>query len=86
MEDNSYTFEYYNSVWSPVHHLPKLNVLYYNARSLIINNLDSLKANTTLYKPDIICIVETWLGDYIMDSELLIPGYYQGRINSPKDY
>ena len=66
--------------------LPKLNILYYNARSLVIN-LDSLKANTcTLYKPDIICIVETWLGDYIMDSEVLIPGYYQGRINSPKVY
>ena len=57
---------------SPVHHLPKLNVLYFNARSFVLN-LDNLKANTTLCKPD---IIKTWLGDCIMDSEILIPGYY----------
>ena len=81
-ENNSHTFEY-NSVRSPVHRIPKLNILYYNARSLVLSS-DNLKANTTLYKPYIICIVETWLGDCIMDGEVLIPGYILAYMSGQK--
>ena len=73
-ENNSHTFEY-NSVRSPVHRLPKLNILYYNARSLVLN-LDNNIWRLTPLCINIICIVETWLGDCIMDGKVLIPRYY----------
>ena len=45
----------------------QLTVLYYNARS-ILPKLDELQANVLLQKPDIICIVETWLSEDVMDN------------------
>ena len=39
-----------------------LKFLYYNTRSIVFK-IDDLKANCLLYKPDIVCIVETWLGN-----------------------
>ena len=58
----------------------KFIVLYYNARSLL-HNLDDLKSNIPLYKPDILCIVETWLDNSIDDKEISIPGYHSIRLN-----
>ena len=50
----------------------QLTVLYYNARS-ILPNLDELRAGVLFQKPDIICIVETWLSEDVTDYELLLP-------------
>ena len=52
----------------------KLKVLYYNARS-IIPKLDELRILAPLHNPDIICIVESWLDETILDCELTILNY-----------
>ena len=51
-----------------------LNILYYNARSLI-PKLDELRLECVNRQPDIVCIVETWLDDTVSDNELLLPDY-----------
>ena len=28
-----------------------------------------IKANCILYEPDIVCVVETWLGSYVLDRD-----------------
>ena len=56
------------------HQTPQLTVLHYNARS-ILPRLDELQ------KPDLLCIVETWLCEDINDSELLLPGYQLYRLD-----
>ena len=43
--------------------------------------IDDLKANCLLYKPDIVCIVETWLGSDVLDSEIYIPDYEFTRLD-----
>ncbi len=43
--------------------------------------MDDLKSNFSLYKPDILCVVETWLDDSIDDSEISIPGYHSLRLD-----
>ena len=58
-------------------HLP---VLYYNAQSLL-PKIDELKASVLLYKPDIICIVETWLFVDISGNEVLLPDYQVHRLD-----
>jgi len=45
-----------------------LAVLYYNVRSLI-PKLDDLHAITEVHNPDVICVVETWLGEEISSEE-----------------
>ena len=60
----------------------QLTVLYYNARS-ILPKLDELQANVLLQKPDIICIVETWLSEDVMDNEVLLPDYIPGTSAGP---
>ena len=50
-----------------------LNILYYNARSLV-PKLDELALLIETHNPDIVCIVETWLSDDILDSEISFPG------------
>ena len=51
-----------------------LNILYYNARSLI-PKLDELRLECVNRQPDIVCIVETWLDDTVSGNELLLPDY-----------
>jgi len=51
-----------------------IRILYYNNRSIVCK-LGKLKATCLLYKPDIVCIVETLLGSEIHDSEVCIPNY-----------
>ena len=61
-------------------HATGLSILYYNARSLL-PKLDELHANALSQKPDLICIVKTWLSDDVNDNELLLPGYQQFRLD-----
>ena len=51
-----------------------LRILYYNARSLL-PKMDELRAVNEASKPDIACIVETWLDGDITDGELLLPNF-----------
>ena len=54
----------------------QLTALYYNAGSIRrLPKLDKLQVNVLLQKPDIICVVETWLSEDVMDNELLLPDY-----------
>ena len=53
-------------------HATGLSILYYNARSLL-PKLDELHSTALSQKPDLICIVETWLSDNVNDNELLLP-------------
>ncbi len=58
----------------------QLTVLYYNARS-ILPKLDELRTSVLFQKPDIICIVETWLSEDVTDNELLLPDYQVYRLD-----
>ena len=49
-------------------------ILYYNARSLL-PKLDNLILAIDIFKPHIICIVETWLSSEITDCKISIPGF-----------
>ena len=63
--------------WPPsCHHVIQVffSVLYYNARSLLPKP-EELKANCLTHKPDIICVVETWLDETITDNELSLSNY-----------
>ena len=51
-----------------------LSVLYYNARSLF-PKLDDLRANVMVKKPDVVCIVVTWLSEDISNHEIFLSGY-----------
>ena len=50
-------------------------ILYYNARSLL-PKLDELSATIEAHNfPDVICIVESWLGHDVRDQEITISNY-----------
>ena len=51
-----------------------MSILYFNARSLL-HNIDDLRIICNEKKPDLICIVETWLCSDISDNEIAIPDY-----------
>ena len=51
-----------------------LSLLYYNARSLY-SKMDELATLCSLHHPEIVCIVETWLSEDVLDSEISIPNY-----------
>ena len=57
-----------------------LQVLYYNARSLI-PKLDELRANVASLKPHVVCVVETWLSGDISDHELSLFDYQLQRLD-----
>lgn len=66
---------------SPLSMDPKhLTVLYYNAGSLL-PKMDELQANVLSQKPNIICIVETWLSEDISDNELSVMDYQLQRLD-----
>jgi len=54
--------------------------LYFNARSLV-PKYSELCAVVKAYNPDIVCIVESWLGDCVFDKEVAIPGYRTHRLD-----
>lgn len=64
----------------PYNSVKDITTLYYNARSLV-HKIDELAANCLLYKPDIVCIVETWLDKEIKDTEINIPNYTLTRLD-----
>ena len=49
----------------------QLTVLYYNARN-IFPKLDELRACVLFQKPDLVCIVESWLSEDATDNEILL--------------
>jgi len=57
-----------------------MSLLHYNVRSLL-PKLDNLKAECIIFKPDVVCICETWLGRDIDDTELSIDGYRTIRLD-----
>ena len=59
---------------------PNMSILYFNARSLL-HNIDDLRVICTDKRPDLICIVETWLCSDISDNEIAIPDYTIHRLD-----
>ena len=57
-----------------------LNILYFNVRSLI-PKIDNLRILCSLYSPDVICVVESWLDSDVIDSEVSIQGYSVIRLD-----
>ena len=51
-----------------------VNLLYFNVRSLL-PKLDHLRVTCSVFSPDIVCIVESWLDDTISDNEIFVQGY-----------
>ena len=47
--------------------------------------MDELTLIATVHKPDVICIVETWLYGDIYDTEILVPGYHSQRFDIDTD-
>ena len=52
------------------HFNSQLNIVYYNARSLL-PKIDELRVITETESPDVICIVESWLSSDILDNEIV---------------
>ncbi len=57
-----------------------LNILYFNARSLL-PKIDELRALVEQKSPHIICIVESWLSESIEDNEISIGDYQIHRLD-----
>ena len=55
-------------------------MIYFNARSLL-PKIDELRLICTVKKPDIVCIVESWLSCDISDAELYITDYFIARLD-----
>ena len=55
-----------------------ITVVYFRS---VVPKLDSLRAETLVRSPSIICIVESWLSEDIMDSEIAIDGYQLVRLD-----
>ena len=76
---NSQSIEYHSlpsispdsSYSSPSHNL---TVFYFNARS-VLAKLDNLSSICTLYSPDLVCIIESWLSSDIPDTKIFIHNY-----------
>jgi len=58
----------------------QVHIVYYNARSLL-PKLDELRAVSEATRPDIICIVETWLDNSVSDNELCLFDYQLFRLD-----
>ena len=57
-----------------------LSVLYFNARS-IVPKFDALCSEVEIHKPDIVCLVESWLSDEVLDSEISLTNYQLYRLD-----
>ena len=57
-----------------------LNIFYFDVRNLV-PKIDNLRIFCSMYHPDIICIVESWLSTEISDSEISIQGYSVIRLD-----
>ena len=47
----------------------------------MLPKLDELAAICATDNPDIVCVVETWLGSEVLDNEVLIPNYSIVRLD-----
>ena len=63
--------------------LDKINILYYNVRSLL-PKIDNLRILCCAYSPDIICVVESWLDSNISDQEISLQGYSIFRLDKSR--
>ena len=52
----------------------KFSIMYFNSRSML-PKFDEPVALYSSYKPDIICLVETWLCEDVLDSEIHVSNY-----------
>ena len=66
--------------YNNLNNINSVNILYFNARSLL-PKIDNLKALCSAHSPDIICIVESWLDETILDPEISIQGYSIVRLD-----
>ena len=55
-------------------HVQGIHILYYNARSLMFK-VDELRIVSEAAKPEIICVVETWLDNDVSNHELSLCNY-----------
>lgn len=55
-------------------------IYFTNVRSLL-PKIDDLRAICSVYSPDVVCIVESWLDDTIDDAEILVEGYSVSRLD-----
>ena len=55
-------------------------MLYFSVRSLL-HKLDQLRVTCSVFSPDIVCIVESWLDDTISDNEIFVQGYSIVRLD-----
>ena len=51
-----------------------IHILYFNARSLL-PKIEELRALCVTNSPDIVCVVEKWVDNSILDCELALPEY-----------
>ena len=51
-----------------------INILYYKARSLF-PKIDELQFECANRRPDIVCIVESWIDNSVTNGELLLSAY-----------
>ena len=58
----------------------KFSIMCFNCRSML-PKFDELVALCLNDKPDVICLVETWLCEDILDSEIHIPNYFILRLD-----
>ena len=65
---------------STCNNISNLNILYFNARSLL-PKIDELRLTCETTKPDVVSIVKTWLASDISDNEIAIPGYNVTRLD-----
>ena len=54
--------------------------MYFNVRSLL-PKIDNLRILCSVYSPDIICVVESWLDVDILDCEISVQGYSVIRLD-----
>ena len=55
--------------------------MYFNARSLLSKIDNYLRILCSVYSPDIICVVESWLDSDITDSEISVQGFSVIRLD-----
>ena len=58
----------------------QIHIIYYNACSLL-PKLDELQVVCEATRPDVICIVETWLDISVIDNEIVLSGYQLFRLD-----
>ena len=69
-----------HNISTNIHHPCPFSILYYNARSLL-PKMDELRLVCMSEQPDVVCIVETWLDENILESEISVDNYSVVRLD-----